>query len=77
MPYARVFTGDCEHVITGLVCMVCKTQNLLILQYTVFSEIRFSRSLYHTETSHLQCNANQFIGFNRHSKLNPKRAGLF
>ena len=53
MPYARVFTGDFKHVIAGLVCIVCKTQNFLTLQYTVYSEIPFSRNLYYTETSHL------------------------
>ena len=77
MPYARVFTGDFKHVIAGLVCMVCETQNLLTLQYKVYSGIPFSRNLYHTETSHLQCNANQLNGFNRHSNFNPTRVGLF
>ena len=63
--------------IAGLVCMVCQTENLLALQYTVYSEIPFSRNSYHGETSYLQCIANQLIGFNRHSKFNPRRAGLF
>ena len=31
MPYARVFTVKLEHVIAGLVCKVCETQNLLTL----------------------------------------------
>ena len=54
MPYARIFTVDIEH----LIALVCETQNLLALQYTVYSEIPFRRNLYHRETSHLQCNAN-------------------
>ena len=53
MPYAKVFPVDFEHVTVGFVCMVCETQNLLTLQYTVYSEIPFSRNLYQTETSHL------------------------
>ena len=77
MPYARVFTVKLEHVIAGLVCKVCETQNLLTLQYTVHSKIPFSRNPSHTETSHLQCIANQLNGFNRHSKFNPTRAGDF
>ena len=66
-----------EHVFADLVCMVCETQNLLTLQYTVHSKIPFSRNSYHTETSHLQCIANQLNGFNRYSKFNPTRAGFF
>ena len=62
MPYTTIFTGDFKHEIAGLVCMVCETQNLLTLQYTVYSEIPFSRNLYHTESSHFQCNANQLNG---------------
>ena len=31
--------------------MVCETQNLLTLQYTVYSEIPFNRNLYHMEIS--------------------------
>ena len=50
--------------------MVCETQNLLTLQYTVDSKITFSRNSYHIETSHLQGIANQLNGFNRHSKFN-------
>ena len=76
-PYAKVFAIDFEHVIAGLVCMVCETQNLLTLQYTVHLKIPFSRNSYHTETSHLQCISNQLNGFNRHSKFNPTRAGFF
>ena len=53
MPYAKVFPVDFEHVIVGFSCMICETQNLLTLQYTVYSEIPFRRKLYHTETSHL------------------------
>ena len=59
MPYAKVFPVDFEHVIVDFSYMVCETQNLLTLQYTVYSEIAFRRELYHTETSHLQCNTNQ------------------
>ena len=40
-----------EHVIAGLVCMVCETQNLLTSQYAVYSEIPLNRNLYHIETS--------------------------
>ena len=39
MPYAKVFPVDFEHVTVGFVCMVCETQNLLTLQYTVYLEI--------------------------------------
>ena len=53
MSYVKVFPIDFEHVTVGFVSMVCETQNLLILQYTVYSEIAFSRNLYQTETSHL------------------------
>ena len=67
MPCARIFTVDIEH----LIALVCETQNLLALQYTVYSEIPFRRNLYHRETSHLQCNANQLNGVNRHSKFDP------
>ena len=77
MPYDRVFTVDFEHVIAGLVCMVYETQNLLTLQYAVYLKIPFSRNPYHTETSHLQCIANQLNGFNIHWKFNLIRAGLF
>ena len=77
MPYAKVFPVDFEHVTVGFVCMVCETQNLLNLQYTVYSEIPFSRNLHQTETSHLQCNANQLNGFNSRSMFNPTRVGLF
>ena len=77
MPYNRVFTVDFEHVIAGLVCMVYETQNLLTLQYAVYLKIPFSRNSYHTETSHLQCIANQLNGFNIHWKFNLIRAGLF
>ena len=76
MLHARLFPDDSGHAIAGLVCTVCETQNLLTLQYTVYSEIPFSRTLYHTETSHLQCYANQLNGFNRHLKFNPTRGGL-
>ena len=31
--------------------MVCETQNLLTLQYTVYSEIPINRNLYHMEIS--------------------------
>ena len=31
--------------------MACETQNLLIFQYTVYSEIHFNRNLYHIETN--------------------------
>ena len=57
--------------------MVCETQNLLTLQYTVYSEIPFRRKLYHTETSHFQCNANQLNGFNRRLTFNETRVELF
>ena len=77
MPYNRVFTVDFEQVIAGLVCMVYETQNLLTLQYAVYLKIPFSRNPYHTETSHLQCIANQLNGFNIHWKFNLIRAGLF
>ena len=77
MPYAKVFPVDFEHVIVGFSCMVCETQNLLTLQYTVYSEIPLRRKLYHTETSHLQCNANQLNGFNRRSRFYTIRVGLF
>ena len=56
--------------------MVCETQNLLTSQYTVFSEKPFNRNLCHIETSQV-INANQWNGFNRHLKFNPKRTGLF
>ena len=72
-----VFAGDFKHVITGLVCMVCETQNLFTLQCTVYSKIPFNRNLCHTEISHLQCNANQLNGLNRHSNFNLTRAELF
>ena len=36
IPYARVFPLYFEHVMAGLVCMVCETQYLLTLQYTQF-----------------------------------------
>ena len=77
MPYAKVFLVDFEHVIVGFSCMVCETQNLLTLQYTVYSEIPFRRKLYHTETIHLQCNASQLNSFNRRSRFNTTRVGLF
>ena len=57
--------------------MVSETQNLLTLQYTVHSKIPFNRNSHHTETSHLQCIANQLNGFNRHSKFNPTRSEHF
>ena len=57
--------------------MVCETQNLLTLEYTVYSEIPFRRKLYHTETSHFQCNANQLNGFNRRLTFNETRVELF
>ena len=56
--------------------MVCETQNLLTLQYTVYSKIPFSKNSYHAETNHLQCIANQLNGFNRDSKFSPTRVGL-
>ena len=73
----RFLPADFEHVIASLVCIVCETQNLLTLQFTVYSDIPFSRNSYHTETSHLQCIANQVNDFNRHSKFDPARVGLF
>ena len=77
LPYLRVFIVDFQHVIAGLVCLVCETRNLLTLQYTAHSKIPFGRNSYHTETSHLKCIANQLNSFNRHSNFNPTRAGLF
>ena len=77
-PYARVFTVDFEYIIAGLVCMVCETQNLLTLQYKVYSKkIPLSRNSYHRESSHFQCIANQLSGFNTYSKFNSTRTGLF
>ena len=77
MPYAKVFPVDFEHVIVGFSCVVCETQSLLTLQYTVYSEIPFWRKLYHTETSHLQYNVNRLNSFNRRSGFNATRVGLF
>ena len=77
MHYAKVFLVDFEHVIVGFSCIVCETQNLLTLQYTVYSEIPFRRKFYHTETRRLQYNANQLNGFNRRSRFNATRVGLF
>ena len=77
MLYAKVFPVDFEHVIVGFSCMVCETQNLLTLQYAVYSEIPFRGKFYHTESGHLQCNANQLNGFNRRSGFNARRVGLF
>ena len=76
MPHAKVFPVDFEHVIVGFSC-ICETQNLLTLQYTVYSEIPFRIKLSHKETSHLQCNANQLNGFNRRSRFYTIRVGLF
>ena len=77
MHYAKVFLVEFEHVIVGFSCIVCETQNLLTLQYTVYSEIPFRRKLYHTETIHLQWNASQLNSFNRPSRFNTARVGLF
>ena len=77
MPYAKVFPVDFEHVIVGFSCIVCETQNLLTLQYTVYSEIPFRRKLYHTEIIHLQCNANQLNNFNSRSRFNATKVELF
>ena len=77
MPYAKVFPVDFEHVSVGLSCMVCETQNLLTLQYIVYSEIPFRRKFYHTEISRLQYNANQLNGFIRRSRFNVTRVGPF
>ena len=35
--------------------MVRKTENLLTSQYTIYSEIPFTRNLYHKETSQVIC----------------------
>ena len=77
MHYAKVFLVEFEHVIVGFSCIVCETQNLLTLQYTVYSETPFRRKLYHTEAIHLQRNASQLNSFNRHSRFNTTRIGLF
>ena len=63
MLYAKVFPVDFEHVIVGFSCMVCETQNLLTLQYAVYSEIPFRGKFYHTESGHLQCNVTQLNSF--------------
>ena len=77
MSYAKVFPIDFGHVIVGVSCMECETQNLFTLQYTDYSEIPFWRKLYHTETSHLQHNENQLNGFNRSSRFNATRVAPF
>ena len=59
LPYADVFTVDFEHVIASLVCMVCKNQNLLTSQFTVYSGIPFKRNLYYIENNQVIWNPMQ------------------